>query len=241
MVLGAGLILVLAAGSASAQTCDTYEIIQTNGNPVAGTNDIGSNCDDCTVAVPLPFPVQFYNGIYNSANVASNGYLQFVSNNATFTNICLPDGSQDTAIFAHWDDLMTNISGTDGIFTATTGVAPNRSFIIEWRTPYFPGVGNANFSVILHEDTPNFEVIYGTIDQGGSSATIGVQDGTGSSFTEYACDTPGSAITGRQLNFVCGGTESVLEVPALSATGLSVLIAALAAIGIVAMRRRRSA
>src|SRR6478672_7780755 len=32
-----------------------YVVSQVAGTPVAGSNDIGNNCDDCTTAITLPF------------------------------------------------------------------------------------------------------------------------------------------------------------------------------------------
>src|SRR5205085_1475775 len=53
---------------------------------IPGSTDIGNHCDDCTTNIALPFPFVLYEQNFISANVSSNGTLQFNSNNSTFTN-----------------------------------------------------------------------------------------------------------------------------------------------------------
>ena len=73
---------------------------------------------------------------------------------------CLPWATHDYSIYPYWDDLYLVNSGF-GIFTSTSGTAPNRIFNIEWRSQYFPGSGSANFEVRLYEGQGRFDVIYG--------------------------------------------------------------------------------
>jgi hypothetical protein len=177
---------------------------------VPGTVDTGNHVDDGTTNIALPFTVALYDQTFNSVNVGSNGNAQFISTDATFTNSCLPFALKDTHIDPHWDDLRTDQVPPDcvtfpsgcGIFTSISGVAPNRIFNIEWRAGYFTGAGTANFEVRLHENTPSFEVIYGTVTGAGSSATVGVQRDTGSLFAQFECNTGGLS-AGQQLTFTC--------------------------------------
>ena len=111
----------------------------------------------------------------------------------------------------HWDDLRTDQTGTGctayggvgcGIFTSTSGTAPNRIFNIEWRTVYFgANTTRANFEVRLYENPAlnRFDIVYGEVAQGGSSATVGVQRDTGSFFTQFECNTAGTLTSGLQL------------------------------------------
>src|SRR5207249_11675485 len=83
------------------------------------------------------------------------------------------------------------------IFTSVSGSAPNRIFNIEWRSQYFPGSGNANLELRLYEGQLRFDVIYGTVTNGNTSATAGVQrDDT--IFTQYFCNGSGGAASGGQ-------------------------------------------
>jgi hypothetical protein len=178
-----------------------YAITSSSGaSIVAGTTDIGNHGDDVTTNITLPFSYQFYGTTFTSANVSSNGNIQFVSNNNAFNNACLPTAAFNMAILAHWDDLRTDGVG-GGIFTSISGSAPNRIFNIEFRTIYFGTTLVANFEARLYEGQSRLDLIYGQMDQGGSSATVGVQRDTGSAFTQFECNTAGSLTSGLQLTF----------------------------------------
>ena len=124
-------------------TCTNYNTTKGEISIVSGTTDTGNHCDDCTTLVTLPFPVCVYGDTFTSASVESNGTLQFTGNTAFFASGCnpLPNPNYQRTLFPYYDDLRTDGAG-DGIFTAVTGTAPNRTFIIEWRTTYFGRVRN---------------------------------------------------------------------------------------------------
>ena len=108
----------------------------------------------------------------------------------------------------YWDDLYLVNSGF-GIFTSITGLAPHRTFNIEWRAQFFPGSGSANFEIQLHEDSPIITVIYGVNTAAGTSATVGVQSGT-ESFTQFSCNNPaGPIVSGLRIDFVPGGVGAL--------------------------------
>lgn len=178
-----------------------YVITSSTGSIVPGTTDIGNHCDDCVTPVSLPFPVRLYGSTFSTVNLSSNGNAQFSSSSTEYSNICLPVGTFNNAVFAHWDDLMTSINAGDGIFTSVSGATPDRIFNIEWRATYFPGNGRAHFELRFHENSPQFEMVYDTVTGGGSNATIGVQQGTGPNFSQYACNVSGSVTIGRMLTY----------------------------------------
>jgi hypothetical protein len=118
----------------------------------------------------------------------------------------------------NWDDLYLVNAGF-GIFTSTTGVAPHRTFNIEWRAQYFPGSGSANFEIQLREDSPIITVIYGTITNA-SSSTAGVQ-ASATDFTQFSCNGTGGAITpGLRVDYV--PVQHTLSVAKAGAGGGSV-------------------
>jgi hypothetical protein len=203
--------LALAAGAAASQAqCTGFTITSSTGATIVpGTNDIGNHADDLLTAVTIPFPVNLYGAGYTTAQASSNGNLQFTGNMTNaWGNDCLSaSGGQVTgvAIFPHWDDQRTDAAGS-GIFTSTTGVTPNRIFNIEWRVTYYDGSGAASYELRLFEDNTHFEVIYGAMVENGSSATVGVQNGTGL-FNQYECNTGGLS-AGQKLTFtpINGGT-----------------------------------
>jgi uncharacterized repeat protein (TIGR01451 family) len=202
--------LLPASATATATACpglDTYIVAQSLGGTITpGTIDIGNHCDDCTSVVALPFPVTFYDQTFSSALVSSNGRLAFVSTDASPANVCLPDGASSNAIMAFWDDLRTDGTG-QGVFVATLGTAPARTYVIEWRALHPANGATYNFAVYLHENAPDFEIIYGTINDEGVSATVGVQKDAGARYTEWLCNgVPRLLGQPQQLSFtrVCG-------------------------------------
>lgn len=179
---------------------DDYTVTVGGGALVAGTTDVGNHGDDVVSSISLPFPVSFYGNSFSAATVSSNGTLQFSSSSTAYSNACLPNATFSNTILGHWDDLRTDGFG-NGIFTSTTGSAPNREFHIEWRAIYFSGAGTVNFEIRLHEGSPAFEIVYASVGQSAASATIGCQQGTGARFTEHGCNQTGSVGSGTQLSF----------------------------------------
>src|SRR4029077_16480106 len=98
-----------------------------------------------------------------------------------------------------------------GIFTSISGTAPNRIFNIEWRAQYFPGSGSAGFELRLYEGQTRFDVIYGTLTNGNTSATAGVQKND-TNFTQYFCNGTGGAATGGQ-SYILQGCGSPSPTP----------------------------
>src|SRR5436190_7334463 len=179
----------------------------------------GSSCDDCSNPVTIPFSFSFYGTPFTTVNAISNGNLQFSSADTTFTNTCLPYTAANNLIAPHWDDLLLTGAG-QGIFTSTTGVAPNRIFNIEWIGGYFSGGGTADFEVRLYEGTNQIDFVYGSVTQGGSSATIGIQrtNGAGGTFDQFACNTAGSVTTGLRVTYVPAGCGTPTPSPTPSVT-----------------------
>ena len=105
---------------------------------------------------------------------------EFVTAYSEFSNSCLPWTGHDYSILPYWDDLMTDAQpgcaafpgGTCGIYTSITGSAPDRIFNLEWRAVYFDSVmTTANFELRLYEGQNRFDVIYGSVAGGNTSAS----------------------------------------------------------------------
>ncbi len=180
-------LILTAAVKVSAQN---YTYTTSAGNVIdPGTSLVpGSQGDDVTASVALPFTYKVYGFNYTTATVCSNGNIQFTTNNNAFSNVCpLPSAPLGVAFHPHWDDLRTDINPGDGIFTSTSGVAPNRIFNIEWRGTLFSGGGAVNFEARLFEGQQRVDYIYAGVTNSGSSASIGVQ--TTSLQTTFSCNT----------------------------------------------------
>src|SRR6185295_10965532 len=114
LIRGAGLLaLALGAASPAVAQCTGFNLSQSSGaSIVPGTTDLGVHSDDATINVTLPFPITLYGAAYTTANVSTNGNIQFTTNSSIYTNACLPQGgSIGVAICPHWDDLMTTGTG----------------------------------------------------------------------------------------------------------------------------------
>jgi N-acetylneuraminic acid mutarotase len=184
-----------SAGSCSSDLRN-YVINSIGSGIVPGTTDTGNHGDDTVTTVALPFPYTLYDQTFTSINLSSNGNAQFTTTDTTFTNQCLPWLTHNYTIYPYWDDLYLVNSGF-GIFTSISGTAPNRVFNIEWRAQYFPGSGSANFELRLYEGRSRFDVIYGTVTNGNTSATAGVQRDD-INFSQAFCNGIGGTASGAQ-------------------------------------------
>jgi hypothetical protein len=188
---------------------------------ISGIVDTGNHCDDCDTAVGLPFTYKLYDQTFGSVLVNSNGRVEFVFNNegGGFTNTCLPAPPNHWpfiyTIFAYWDDLETNsgLSGCSfypggcGIFTTLSGVFPHRTFDIEFRTVYHTDHSQiAHFDVRLYEGQTRFDVIYGFVQRGNTSATAGVQRYDGN-FTQHFCNGSDGPVFSPQSYILSTTTE----------------------------------
>jgi PKD repeat protein len=186
---------------------------------VPGVTDIGNHGDDVTTSVSLPFPVAFYGQVYNALFVDSNGRISFPAASSIYQNVCLPSGNVGT-IMPLWDDLRTDASGS-GIFVSTNGIAPNRIFNIEWRATYYSSALSASFEVRFYEGQARFDLVYGVLNDTGTSATVGIEN-TSSSFIQFECSSGGLS-NGLQLAFqqTCtdGGGQCAAPPPVAAFSG----------------------
>jgi hypothetical protein len=222
-----GTSTLTATRTPTAPPCGTgsnYVVaVTTTATALSGTTLVpGSRCDECTIPLSLPFTYNLYGQPYNSVIATDNGTLNFVSATNILTQTCLPNTAYDTTIFAYWEDLdirafangCSGFVGGCGIFTSTTGTAPNRIFNVEWQGCEFANGGcnfHANFEVRLYEAQDRFDLVYlAPFNLSGSlrrDATVGVQRGTGAQFTSYSCARSGFFKYGTQLIFrpyTCG-------------------------------------
>ena len=177
-------------------TCQaTYTTATTTGTITAGGTDTGNHCDDCNTLVNLPFPVSVYGTPISVAYAGSNGTLQFTMTpnpKPFFFGECVPVNQDPpflNALFPYYDDLRTDDLTTCpdcGIFAQTLGTAPNRQFVIRWKTTYFNHTGTAEFEVLLTEGSNTLSVIYGATDNSGLEAASGIQRDV-NLFTSYSC------------------------------------------------------
>ncbi|MFL5735576.1 MAG: hypothetical protein ACJ78Q_20660, partial [Chloroflexia bacterium] len=178
-----------------------------------GTNLVpGSQCDECTVGISLPFTYNLYGVGYTSAYASDNGTLRFLAGPTQRFNTCLPFPPMGPTIFPHWADALTTNPG-GGIYTSVTGIAPNRTFNIEWRGAYPFGGGTLDYEVRLYENQTHFDLVYGQVDKQGWNASVGVQR-DGGLWTQYECF-GGGLLKGLEVSF----TQAVCGTPTPTPTG----------------------
>lgn len=165
--------------------------------------------DETTHQVTAPFPIRFAGTApgYSMLWVGSNGTISFnTATNPGYENRTLPTNVAQTLVAPLWDDLIPSTSNSD-IFTATTGVAPNRKFVVEWRNMRgFSVSGTATFQVVFFENSADIRFNYldtlfnhGSYDYG-RSATIGVQTASNSA-TLSSFNTINAAPSGTSILF----------------------------------------
>jgi hypothetical protein len=212
-------------------TCEvSYTTATGSGTITPGGTDIGNHIDDGITLVNLPFPVSVYgNPPISLAYAGSNGTLQFTDTPATkpfFFDQCVPvspdqGGPFLNALFPLYDDLRTDELGVCpdcGIFTQTLGTAPNRQFVIRWKTTYFdfPGEGTAEFQVVLTEGSDTLSVIYGATRDNGLEGASGIQRDL-IQFTSFSCF-EAILTSGLRVDYIPTGCGSPTPTPTATFT-----------------------
>ena len=174
-----------------------------NACTATGATVLLANADEGTATVALPFSFAYWGIPYRSVNITPNGVMQFsTATSSIWVNTTLPASTIPNAIFPFWDDLMVRASG---ICVATVGSGTDRRTVIEWADaafyPTYDATVHLTFEVILNERTQTIDVLYNTMAgpdarATGNSATIGLQEGSGTRFDLVGYNTGGVATTG---------------------------------------------
>jgi hypothetical protein len=173
--------------------------MNTGGSLVAG-----SQCDNCVVTITLPFRSAFklYERTFFSIRASSNGNLQFTTANPTLSNTCTASSDLDYAVLPYWDDLNLSSSplcpGGCGIYFSSSGFPRDQTYTVEWRGTRLGRY--VNFEVNLNASDGSIDFIYGSVVNGGNSASVGVQGDYGSHYTHYSCNTA-SLSAGMKITF----------------------------------------
>ncbi len=122
----------------------------------------------------------------------------------TLTATLTPTATRTSTATPTATPTATATSVPFGIFTTTTGTAPNRRFIIEWRVHHFGTPGTTDFEVQLEEGTNNIFFVYGPSTDQGASATSGIQRATGTAFLQLSFNQP-VLTNGRSVRFSPAG------------------------------------
>ncbi|MGW2396138.1 S8 family serine peptidase [Kitasatospora sp. NPDC001664] len=180
-----------------------YTCSAATGGWTPGTAKLALTGDTAAEQVQLPFPVALYGSVYTSAYLSTDGHVSFPASSTVYANTALPSASlPNAALYPFWDDLW--LDAQSGVYTATTGTAPNRTFVVEWRNAAFYAAKTTrlSFSVAIGEDG-SFTYRYkdvGAAPTNGNGATVGLENATGTDGFQYSFNTA-SVTDGLALTF----------------------------------------
>jgi gliding motility-associated-like protein len=170
----------------------------------------------------IGFNFTFYGNTYNHFYVTSNGLVIFGTGSNDYTEDPIPSSSTPNNFIApFWDDIVINPSGK--ILYTTIGASPNRKCIIQWTNMgfYSSTVLMGTFSVILYEGSNNIRVQYRSIIDNtsarshGSSASIGIENSTGTSGIQYAYHNSSAISSEQAILFTSSGSSYTMNSSAL--------------------------
>jgi hypothetical protein len=155
----------------------------------------------------IGFNFTFYGNSYSQFYINSNGQVLFGTGSLESTEAAIPSASAPNNFIApFWDDLVVDSYGN--ILYRVVGAAPNRKLIVQFTNmgfyPYPANMGT--FSVILYETSNLIQVQYrlivlpSSIRAHGNSATIGIENATGSSGIQYAYHNPSAVNTEQEYS-----------------------------------------
>ncbi len=161
------------------------------GGPVYQWEDISStgqrlslSGDDVATSVSLAFPFPFYGTNYSSMYVCSNGFVSLGSSSTAYSNQPIPSTSAPNNFIApFWDDLYIG-SGSNVYFQGFSDRA-----IIQFQSlsPY-SGTGSFTFQIVINSRGKvlfYYRTMTGTL----TSATVGIENGSGSDGLRVAYNT----------------------------------------------------
>jgi len=171
---------------------ETFNWIDTTAHTrlALGDNAAGS-------AISLPFTFTFFGKPYSNFYVGSNGLVGFSPGGMSYySNSNIPNPYVPNAVIcAYWDDLNPARSG--GVYVGFEGAAPNRKVIVSWvDVAWGPSVpltlAKFTLQAILMEGSNDIVLQYlnvspaNTTYGAGRSATIGIENETGTAACKYS-------------------------------------------------------
>ncbi len=176
-----GVLLTLLSVSAKAQipACSTY-VFTAGAEPytyLSGGTSVNLQADDITVTnIPIGFTFMFCGNNYTTLSACSNGWLSLANSSSTTYTNSTSSSMVPPMLMPAFDDLY---GANGGVSTyRTSGTAPNRVFIFEWRNwrPLsYTANAECSFQVLLFEGSNAIKFHYkreGTNPL--PSATIGI-------------------------------------------------------------------
>jgi subtilisin family serine protease len=163
-----------------------YECRQVAFAPAPAASLLPLSGDDESLLLELPFPFPFYGRVYSRAQITTNGYLAFgTDEDVAYDNVAIPDPlPPNAAIFALWDDLLVDTGFAASMRSEVLGDAPERSLVIEWHAAAFLDDFSQKLTLqLVLRENGEIVIAYGDQEPGtlgsGASATVGLEDASG--------------------------------------------------------------
>jgi hypothetical protein len=196
--------------SSTARDCD----VMTGGTTVEGL----AGDDSTSAAIDLPFAFRYFGDPVTAFTLSSNGFAQLWATRAAampvsaFNNVTIPTAATPNSVVAAlWDDLNPAVMGAGAaVTTRVIGTAPMRRFVVQWANfPFFgDNASRTTFQVKLFETTNVIEFHYCALmatmpasRAGGDSATVGLENATGSAGVLHSFNRAMSINTTNAIRF----------------------------------------
>ncbi len=170
---------------------------------ISATGTEISGGDDDMTTLTLPFAVDVFGEtdqicVGNNGSIAFGGAGCYLPGFNVALPILVPNYFGGPVLFPMWTDLYSG----GKLLVEQIGTSPNRQYVVEWyqKNHYDDGAndpGGVTFEVVFDEASGNFSFLYQTTAFGadpswdhGGSATVGLQNADGSSWTQYSFDEP---------------------------------------------------
>lgn len=174
-----------------------------------------------SASIPLPFPFFFYGEARNAVFMGANGLLGFdPSSLDSAANVDLPSAPAPNGLICPFWDALTPAANTQ-FYTGVTGSAPNRRFVASWVGVQTTGARPAplTFQCLLEETSQRILFQYQDVaatskssSASGKSASIGLEDPTGTVGARFAYNGSDVVSNGMALTFTPARQPGLLAV-----------------------------
>lgn len=165
--------------------------------------------DSVSARIALPFAFDFFGASVTHYSVSSNGFMQLWPSDsgtpiAAAGNDSIPDSDAPNGVVApFWDDLEP-ASGGASVVRVVDGAPGSQRMVLQWTNwqAYDDASGVLTFQAHVFEDSDVIEFHYCSMNattttrHSGGSATIGVENLTGTDGISVSFDTAGAVATG---------------------------------------------
>jgi hypothetical protein len=166
--------------------------------------------DAVSSSTPIGFPFAYFGAPATHFSMSSNGNVQLFASagllaNNDYQNVTMPSSATPNALVAiYWDDLSGS-GATANARYQIFGTAPNRRLVVDWTNFVLRSTTSTlTMQAKFFETTNAIEFHYCSMaaSANGISATIGLEDSTGTNAILTSFNSAGAVATGSGIRFV---------------------------------------